>query len=305
MLLQQSLPRKTQAQFFWSRFCSLRCKSGIKGRNKLAVFNFDATLNKGAFVCRQNNKEKRPKSNDRLKAGGRAVDGAGGMRLAGLEYIRPRDHCRRRATLLFALQPNGGKVYKGPQAMRIMGQSEMMTLPPGEQLPEEQQSPAQPQEQEGAPKSQKKTMTLTSSAFAANAAITRKYTGEGDDISPPLSWSGIPKDARALALICDDPDAPQPTPWVHWVAYNILPTRAGLPENAQAHLMQGQNDFGKRSYGGPMPPQRHGVHHYHFRLYALDSPIKAGPGLTKDQLLDAMKGYILAEGELVGTYERT
>jgi len=148
-------------------------------------------------------------------------------------------------------------------------------------------------------------INLTSTAFAANKPIPKKYTGEGADLSPPLSWSGVPQGTQELALICDDPDAPTPKPWVHWVAFKIPPTQTSLPEHARENLVHGQNDFKKTGYGGPMPPPGHGVHHYHFRLYALDAPIQAGPGLTKDQLLDAMKGHILAEGELVGTYERT
>jgi Raf kinase inhibitor-like YbhB/YbcL family protein len=148
------------------------------------------------------------------------------------------------------------------------------------------------------------TFSLTSPAFAANSPIPRKYTGEGEDISPPLAWSGAPREAKELALICDDPDAPTPTPWVHWVVYGISSTQRELPEGAHEHLTQGHNDFHKIGYGGPMPPPGHGVHHYHFHLYALDTPLHAGPGLTKEQLLAAMRGHILAESELVGTYER-
>ena len=99
-------------------------------------------------------------------------------------------------------------------------------------------------------------------------------------------------------------DAPQPTPWVHWVAYAIPPKLTGLPENAHGSMLEGQNDFGRRGYNGPLPPQGHGVHHYRFRLYALDQPIQQGPGLTKEQLLTAMNEHTLAAGELVGTYER-
>jgi Raf kinase inhibitor-like YbhB/YbcL family protein len=196
-----------------------------------------------------------------------------------------------------------GQGVRGAAGYEDHGQSELMTLPPGDQLREERQGSVQ--HSEGTRAAQQKTITLTSAAFAANAVIPQKYTGEGEDISPPLSWSGIPQGTKALARICEDPDAPQPTPWVHWVAYNIPPTQTGLPENAQDRLVQGRNDFGKSGYGGPMPPQGHGVHHYHFRLCAVDAPMEAGPGLTKDQLLDAMRGHILAEGELVGTYERT
>jgi Raf kinase inhibitor-like YbhB/YbcL family protein len=159
-------------------------------------------------------------------------------------------------------------------------------------------------QREGAQPAQEHSLILTSPAFPAQSPIPRKYTGEGQDISPPLAWSGVPQDAKELALICEDPDAPPPTPWVHWVAYGIPPTQQGLPEGAHEHLTQGQNDFHKTGYAGPMPPPGHGVHHYHFRLYALDAPLQAGPGLTKKQLQAAMRGHILAEGELIGTYER-
>ena len=155
-----------------------------------------------------------------------------------------------------------------------------------------------------AQRSREHSLVLTSSAFAANGPIPRKYTGEGENISPPLTWSGVPQDAKEFALICDDPDAPTPTPWVHWVVYGIPPTQRDLPEGAWEHLTLGQNDFHKTGYGGPMPPPGHGVHHYSFRLYALDAPLQAKPGLTKEQLVAVMRSHILAEGELVGTYER-
>jgi hypothetical protein len=146
---------------------------------------------------------------------------------------------------------------------------------------------------------------ITSPAFAANGRIPKQYTGEGTNISPPLSWRGVPKETKELALICDDPDAPTPKPWVHWVVYKIPPTPNGLPENAHASLVQGQNDFGKRGYGGPMPPKGHGAHRYQFHLYALDQPLSAHARLTKDQLLEMIRGHVLDEGRLVGVYERS
>jgi Raf kinase inhibitor-like YbhB/YbcL family protein len=147
-------------------------------------------------------------------------------------------------------------------------------------------------------------LTLTSAAFTAHGPIPQQYTGEGADVSPPLAWSGVPQGAKELALICEDPDAPTARPWVHWVAYKIPPMLSGLPAGARGDLTAGQNDFNQTGYRGPMPPPGHGVHQYHFHLYALDVALLASPGLTKDQLLDAMQGHILAEGELVGTYER-
>ena len=156
------------------------------------------------------------------------------------------------------------------------------------------------------------TITVTSTAFKADAPIPQKYTGEDADVSPPLAWSGVPVEAKQLALICDDPDAPRAEPWVHWVLYDVPPHTSALPEGVPAKeslndpkgARQGTNDFGKAGYGGPMPPRGHGAHHYHFRLYALDTVLKLPAKATKKQLLDAMRGHILAEGELTGTYER-
>lgn len=155
-------------------------------------------------------------------------------------------------------------------------------------------------------------ITIESSAFKHNEPIPRKHTGEGEDVSPPLSWSGIPDGTQELALIVDDPDAPRPEPWVHWVIYKLPPTLTSLPEGVPetktlaepAGAMQGNNTWPKLGYNGPMPPPGHGVHHYHFKLYALDAALDVKPGLDKKQLLAKMKGHILAEGELVGTYQR-
>jgi len=155
-------------------------------------------------------------------------------------------------------------------------------------------------------------ITITSSAFKHNEPIPRKYTGEGTDVSPPLAWSGIPDGARELALIMDDPDAPRAEPWVHWVIYKLPPTLTGLPEGVPktptlsepAGATQGNNTWPKIGYNGPMPPPGHGVHHYHFKLYALDTTLDLQPGLDKKGLLAKMQGHILGEGELIGTYER-
>jgi Raf kinase inhibitor-like YbhB/YbcL family protein len=147
-------------------------------------------------------------------------------------------------------------------------------------------------------------MKLTSSAFQEGEGIPVKHTGEGTDVSPPLSWDGVPKGTKELVLICDDPDAPRPTPWVHWVLYGIAPDRASLPEEDSGEGIEGRNDFGRTGYGGPMPPRRHGTHHYHFKLYALDRTLGLKPGATKEQVLAAMEGHVLAEAELIGTYER-
>jgi Raf kinase inhibitor-like YbhB/YbcL family protein len=148
------------------------------------------------------------------------------------------------------------------------------------------------------------TIQISSGAFESLRPIPKKHTGEGPDVSPPLAWSGLPPGAKELALICDDPDAPTPKPWVHWVLYKLPPTLPGLKEGDAGGGTEGKNDFGKLGYGGPLPPKGHGVHHYRFKLFALDRAMDGGPGLTKEQVLVKIKGHILAEGELVGTYER-
>ncbi len=156
------------------------------------------------------------------------------------------------------------------------------------------------------------SIKLASSVFLDGASIPTKYTGDGEEISPPLSWSSLPKSAKELALICDDPDAPTPEPWVHWVIYKISPDSKSLPERVARTespaepkgAVQGRNSWGKIGYGGPAPPRGHGVHHYHFKLYALDAPLSVSSSLDKKGLLAAMKDHILAQGELIGTYQR-
>ena len=156
------------------------------------------------------------------------------------------------------------------------------------------------------------SITINSSAFSHNQPIPRKHTGEGQDVSPALSWSGIPAGAKELALIMDDPDAPRADPWVHWIIYKLPATLTRLPEAiaetqqlaVPEGALQGKNSWGTVGYRGPLPPPGHGVHHYHFKLYALDTALDVRPGLDNSQLLSKMKGHILAEGDLVGTYQR-
>jgi Raf kinase inhibitor-like YbhB/YbcL family protein len=150
-------------------------------------------------------------------------------------------------------------------------------------------------------------INITSSAFQDGGLIPSKYTCDGADVSPPLQWSGIPQDTKFLALICDDPDAPAKT-WVHWVVYDLPPNIAQLPEavpdteSLAAGGKQGRNDFGKIGYGGPCPPG--GTHRYFFKLYALASQTSLQPGATKEQLLKAIEGKVLGQGQLMGTYKR-
>jgi Raf kinase inhibitor-like YbhB/YbcL family protein len=147
-------------------------------------------------------------------------------------------------------------------------------------------------------------LTVTSLAFEPGKQIPKKFTGEGEDVSPPLAWSGAPEGTKELALICDDPDAPRPEPWVHWVLYGIQADRTSLAEASKGVGVDGTNSWSRPGYGGPMPPPGHGVHHYHFKVYALDAPLDLEPGATKETLLKAMDAQIIGQGELIGTYER-
>ena len=150
-------------------------------------------------------------------------------------------------------------------------------------------------------------ITITSTAFAEGGMIPRDFTCDGRDISPPMTWDGVPEDTKSLAIICDDPDAPVGT-WVHWVLFNIPARVTELPQNMpldkilQNGARHGINDFRKFGYGGPCPPG--GTHRYYFKIYALDTELKQEPGLTKAELLKAMQGHILAEGQLMGKYKR-
>jgi Raf kinase inhibitor-like YbhB/YbcL family protein len=158
------------------------------------------------------------------------------------------------------------------------------------------------------------TITITSGAFQAGQPIPKLYTGDGKDLSPPLAWTGVPAGAKELALICDDPDAPTKEPWVHWVIYKIpAETKSleeGIPRKARvanpAGALQGANSFESDNIGyrGPAPPKGHGVHHYHFKLYALAKTLDLELLFDKKSLLAAIDGHILAQGEIIGTYER-
>ncbi len=147
------------------------------------------------------------------------------------------------------------------------------------------------------------TFELTSPAFESGEYIPVKYTGDGENIHPPLQWGDPPAGTQSLALVMDDPDAPRGT-WTHWLLYNLSPQIHALPE--QAHLpsgcQEGLNSWEKSGYGGPYPPS--GAHHYIFKLYALDTALKLPPQPHKAQLYRAMRGHVLAEVELMGMYSR-
>lgn len=157
-------------------------------------------------------------------------------------------------------------------------------------------------------------MRLTSSAFGDGDRIPRRHTADGADLSPPLTWSDVPSGTVELALTVDDPDAPRAEPWVHWVLYGIAGDRRELPEGiaregapaSPAGAAQGVNSFSddRLGYRGPAPPKGHGPHHYHFTLHALDTALGLAPGVTKEALLEAMDGHVLATAKLMGVYER-
>src|SRR5215831_6002645 len=146
-------------------------------------------------------------------------------------------------------------------------------------------------------------MQLTSTAFTEDGNIPKQHTGDGKDISPELHWSGAPTGTKSFVLICDDPDAPRGT-WVHWVLFNLPPEARDIPEEmAGLHVfgngaIQGKNDFGGIGYGGPAPPKGK-PHRYFFKLYALDTTLDLPAGATKAQVESAMKGHIVAEGQLM------
>jgi Raf kinase inhibitor-like YbhB/YbcL family protein len=156
------------------------------------------------------------------------------------------------------------------------------------------------------------SLALRSPAFADGHPIPRRYTGDGEDLSPPISWTGLPPRATELALIVDDPDAPTDKPWVHWVIYRLPADEQGLVEGvvpvakpaSPANCLQGKNSWGTFGYRGPAPPKGHGTHHYIFRLYALKGPLDLPEGLDKDGLLSAIEGHVIVDAELTGTYHR-
>jgi len=149
---------------------------------------------------------------------------------------------------------------------------------------------------------------ISSPAFAEGSSIPKKYTLDGANLSPPLSWSDAPPDTRSFAVLCEDPDAPSGV-FRHWAVYNIEPDRTGLPEGVGSaparDLASARNDFGHERYDGPRPPSGHGVHHYHFRVAALDTDhIDVSPAQGADEMWRIVQPHILAQAETVGTYQR-
>jgi Raf kinase inhibitor-like YbhB/YbcL family protein len=163
----------------------------------------------------------------------------------------------------------------------------------------------------GTPEEMSMGLSITSSAFAENAAIPALHTCEGKDVSPPLAWSGAPPNTGSYALIVDDPDAPDPAAprmtWVHWVLYNVPAAAAGLPEAVRpaalpAGTREGVNDWGRTGYGGPCPPI--GRHRYFHKLYALDAALPELGRADKAAVETAMQGHVLAKAVLIGTYQK-
>lgn len=154
---------------------------------------------------------------------------------------------------------------------------------------------------------EKMTIKVTSPAFDEGGMIPPKYTSDGQDVSPPLNWEGVPEGTESIALVSDDPDAPVGT-WVHWVVWNIpanvrhlaenVPPDQELPDGSE----QGITDFGHHGYGGPSPPS--GTHRYYFRVYALDTKLDIPSRSQKADLLKAMERHVIAEGQLMGKYKR-
>jgi Raf kinase inhibitor-like YbhB/YbcL family protein len=160
-----------------------------------------------------------------------------------------------------------------------------------------------------APATEARAMQITSSAFAANGKIPRAYTCEGKGVAPPLAWSEVPANAKSLVLVVDDPDAPDPaapkTTWVHWVLYDVPATATGLSEGGTplpAGTREGMNDWKRTGWGGPCPPV--GRHRYVHKLYALDVALGDLGQPTKATVEAAMRGHVVAQAELVGTYQK-
>lgn len=151
------------------------------------------------------------------------------------------------------------------------------------------------------------TMQVESSAFGQREAIPVRHTGEGEDVSPVLTWRDAPEGTKGFAVICHDPDAPLVQNgvygFVHWLLYNLPSSTVKLQENTQDGTA-GRNDFGKEGYGGPMPPEGHGLHQYYFWVLALDSELDLPSGLTLGELLEKIEPHLLGMNRLVGTYQR-
>jgi Raf kinase inhibitor-like YbhB/YbcL family protein len=144
-------------------------------------------------------------------------------------------------------------------------------------------------------------LRLTSTAFEHHREIPERHTSDGEDVSPELSWSGVPDGTKAFALVVHDPDAPLVDGFTHWVAYGIAADATGLAEGTH-DVTHGANSTGETRYNGPAPPPGHGKHHYYFWIYALDEDVDLEPGLDRRALLDAIEDHVIEQARLIGTY---
>ena len=149
-----------------------------------------------------------------------------------------------------------------------------------------------------------KDLQIGSPAFTSLERIPKRYTSEGENVSPPLEWSGLPPGTQELVLICHDPDAPLPQGFTHWLMYGIPPTISQLAEAVNSKFTEGINSSNKLGYTGPTPPVGHGPHHYYFWLYVLDKEIDLKPGLNREQLLNEIADRVIEQARLVVVYER-
>jgi Raf kinase inhibitor-like YbhB/YbcL family protein len=145
-------------------------------------------------------------------------------------------------------------------------------------------------------------LRVSSPAFGTHGRIPERHTGDGEDVSPPLEWSGAPEGTRSFAVVAHDPDAPLVDGFTHWVAYGIPGEATGLPEGGEGHVV-GVNSMGNQAYNGPAPPPGHGVHHYYFWVYALDDDLELEPGLSRRALLERIEDHVLEQARVIGTYE--
>ena len=144
-------------------------------------------------------------------------------------------------------------------------------------------------------------LRISSPAFDGHGRIPKKHPGDGEDVSPPLKWSGVPDGTKSFAIVVHDPDAPLVDGFTHWVAYGIPGDATGVPEGAD-QLVQGTNSMGNAGYNGPAPPPGHGVHHYYVWVYALDDDLALDPGLDRRALIDKIEDHVIEQARLIGTY---
>jgi Raf kinase inhibitor-like YbhB/YbcL family protein len=157
----------------------------------------------------------------------------------------------------------------------------------------------------------KPNLDVSSVGFAKDGPIPRHFTQDGDDVSPPLQWGAVPSTTKEIVVVCEDPDAPSTRPYLHWLAHGLSPDVHELREDVEktlepssAHMKQSLNSAKREGYAGPAPPRGHGLHHYHFQVFALDTKLGLDADADRDVVTDAMRGHVVAFGEVVGTYER-